>query len=302
MQAMATPSASAALDLSRLPAFQLVEVDYEAERATLLERVRARLAEQNITFDPSQETDPIVILGEEVAYSRILGLQAINDAGKRMTVAFGYGEALDHVAATYYADVGVRRLAGEDDDRLRRRILLAAEARSPGTLGGYEYWALTFGGKLVDAKALNHASGLVAQGDIAVILVGDPADDGPDGEASQVQAVIAGLLDPDIKLGSDNLVIRAATRTEAVLQAVLEVPPGPDAGLFVAEALKSFDAYRARRKRVGARVPVSALHAALSVAGVDRVRLLSPVADIEPAADGVVEFTSVQITTEASLA
>lgn len=298
MAAMAALPASSALDLSRLPAFQLVEVDYEAERSTLLARVQAALADIGVDFDPAQEADPIVILAEEVAYGRFLALQAINDAGKRMTVAFGYDEALDHLAATFYADLGIRRLDGETNDRFRRRILLAANARSPGALRGYEYWALTFGPALSDAKALNHESGLIAPGAVAIILLGDPGAPGALAEAAQVQAVLSGLMDPAVKLGSDQLIIRAASRTPAAIEAVLEIPAGPDATAIVAAAQQSLAKFLAERIRIGARVPVSGLHAALSVAGVTRVRLVQPVGDIVTTADGVVQITAVSISAE----
>lgn len=301
MAAMPAPSASSSLDLSRLPPFQLVEVDYEASLAKLLERVGQRLAARGLEFDPSDETNPIVMLAEEVAYEKILGQQETNDAGNRMTAAYGVGAALDHVAATYYADLGehVLRQAGENDDRYRRRLMLAASARVPGSLLGYMFWALALGPNLRDARALNHTSGLVSPGTIALILLGDADEDGPAGEAAQVSAVIDGLSHPGRKLGTDTLVIRAANRMVSPLEAVLELEgAGPDANLVLQEATRRLETFMLDRRRVGAVVSRSSLSAALTVGGVQRVRFLAPVTDLAPGPDGVVQLSTIQLSTE----
>ena len=163
------------IDLSQLPPLVLVAVDYEAELADLKAKLVARFKANGVDFDVQDlETDPVISLAEEFTDRKVLGLDQINDAGKRLTLASSYGVALDHIAATYYADVGVRRLPApgvvqprpfdlfpgdwESDDRFRRRIQLAPETRTPGTLRGYEYWALTAAPALIDARAFNYAS------------------------------------------------------------------------------------------------------------------------------------------------
>ena len=298
---MPAPSASASLDLSRLPPFQLVAVDYEASLAKLLERIGQRLAARGLEFDPSDETDPIVMLAEEVAYEKILSQQETNDAGNQMTAAYGVGAALDHIAATYYADLGehVLRQAGEKDDRYRRRLMLAASARVPGSLLGYMFWGLALGPNLRDARALNHTSGLVSPGTIALILLGDADDDGPAGEAAQVSAVIDGLNHPGRKLGTDTLEIRAANRMVSPLEAVLELEgAGPDANLVLQEATRGLETFMLERRRVGAVVSRSSLSAALTVGGVQRVRFLAPATDLTPGPDGVVQLSTIQLSTE----
>lgn len=300
MAPMAVLPAAATLDLSRLPAFQLVAVDYEAERAAVLERTRARLEQINVLLDVTDETHPIVILAEEFAYTRTLGLQQMNDGGKRLTVAYGDGPALDHLAATFYADLGddVLRQPGEGDDRYRWRLMLAAGARVPGSLPGYMFWALTRAPKLTDAQALNHASGLVRPGTIAVILLGDPDDAGPAGEAAQVELARAALLDVRHRLGTDTLQIRAASRLDASLNAQLELEgPGPDSTLVLNAAGAKLAAFLKDRRRIGAEVSMTSLAAALTVPGVLRVNFLAPLADLMPAPDQVVRFTSVSLTT-----
>lgn len=304
MAAMAVLPAAASLDLSRLPAFELVGVDYEAEAAALLQRVGTRLAARDIPFDPDDETSPVVILSQEVAYTRVLGLQAMNDGAKRLTVAYGDGVALDHLAASYYADLGdaVLRLSSEPytdagDERYRWRLMLAASARVPGSLPGYMFWALTKAPYLTDVLALNHASGLVPRGDIALILLGDPDDTGPNGEAAQVELARDAFLDVSRKLGTDTLQIRAATRLDAALNLVLELDgPGPDPNLVRSAALAKLQAFLTERRRIGAPLTRTSLGAAVTVGGVLRVRGLPE--DLTPLPDQVVRITSIAVTTE----
>jgi phage-related baseplate assembly protein len=292
------------LDLTRLPAFKLVDVSFEAEVSSLWAGIQTRMAARGISFDADQvESDPVAALVEEVAYRRTLALQDFNDAGKRLVLAYAYGVALDHIAVTFYADVGVQRLESEGydvagDDRFRRRILLAAEARTPGTLRGYEFHALTHGPGLSDALALNHASGLVAPGEIAIILLGGPDLD-EDEETEQVELARAALLDKGVARGSDTLIIRPAQRVIAPVTAVLELAGGPDAALVLQEATRGLQAYAADRRRVGKGYADSGLKAALTVGGVDRVRLVTE-GDVDPGLDGVVELGAVTLTTEAS--
>lgn len=306
MPVMTANPALGALDLSRLPPFRLVEVDYEAERAAMVAGVAQRMAAWGFDFDAAAlESEPAIALIEEVAFRRTLALQAINDAGKRLSVQYAWGAALDSIAATFYADMAVARLASEPDtpagdDRFRRRILLSAEARSPGTLAGYEYWALTFAPHLVDVRAYNHASGLARPGEILIVLLGDAADEGPAGEAAQIALAAAGLRDRAVQLGTDHLVIRAATRTTVAIEAVLELASGPDQALVLQAAVKSLDAYRADRRRVGKVMTISGLHAALTVGAVEKVRLVAPAADVDPGLDGVVDVTAASLSAEAA--
>ena len=297
---------SSSLDLARLPAFKLVDVDYEVERATLIAAIKARFQARGIPYDVDMlETDTAVILAEEFAFRKTLTLGQLNDAGKRFTLVSAYGATLDAIGATYYADIGVQRLivtpadpiAGtpavmETDDRFRRRIQLAPEARTPGTLGGYEYWALTAAPRLTDARALNHASGLVSPGQILIVLLG-----GPD-EAEQIAIAQAFLLNRNVKLATDMVAVRAATRTNAAINAVLEMRPGPSPGLVQTEAEANLTSYLAKRRRIGERITKSSIDAALTVGGVDRVRQNSPVTDIDPGPDGVVQITAKNVTTE----
>lgn len=297
------------LDLSRLPPFRLVAVDYDAETAALKAGVVARFNARGVPYDVDRiETDPAMIWSEEAALRKTETLAAINDAGKRLSLTYGYGEALDHTAATYYADLGLRRLvlreadpvAGtpavmEDDERFKLRILLAPQARTPGTLGGYEYQALTAAPWLSDALALNYASGLCNPGQIIVVVLGrdpdpDPAAARP-AEEEPAQLVLArnAILDRNTKLGSDMVSVRAADRVPVVRGYTLGIRPGPDPALTRAQAASGYGAYLASRRRIGKALAESGEKAALFASGVEYVHpQAGTTGDVVPPATGIV--------------
>lgn len=294
MPAMSTASPlSLPVDLSRLPLLQLVLVDHELERDKLIAGVQARMRAWGYDFDVGRlASDPAIALIEEVAYRRALALQQINDAAKRQTLVHSYGPALDHIAATYYADVGVVRLEGEQDDRFLQRLLLAAHARSVGSLEGYEYWALTLGPGLVDARALNHASGLVERGDIAVIVA---AAAGAPGVEDQVELVRVGLTARGRHQATDVLTVRSAAVHPYDVSAVLLGRPGPDPAPVLVEAQARLRAFAAARRRIGRPLTNSALHAALTVAGVEAVQLSTDMT-LDPGPDGLCELGAVNLS------
>lgn len=291
-----TAALTSALEIGQLPGFDLVTVDYEADLAALKAGVRERMVAYG--FDLASlalESEPMTALLEEVAFRRTVAKQALNDAGRRMTVAFGDGAALDHLAATYYADVGVRRLDGEDDERFRRRILLAAFARTAGTLKGYEFAALTAAPDLADVRALNYASGLFTPGEVGVILLGRSGASA-DGMAAAVEAVRVALLHPQVKHATDTLVVRAAALRQVDVVATLHLVPGPDPTAVLAAAEASLRRFAAARRRVGRAWPLSAIFAALTVTGVEAVELQTPAADEIAAPDAALELGAVSLT------
>lgn len=303
-------AASEQLDLSRLPPFRLVDVDYEAIVASRLASLQARFAAAGIDYDVGMlETDPAVILQQEDAFRQTLDLQALNDAGKRLTVAYGYGPALDHIAATYFADIGVRRMAAvddprpfaeqpddwEDDDRFRRRISLAPEARSPYTPGAYVYAALTTSPLIADAVALNWSTGLVDRGDVCVVILGKAGAD----EAALAEMVGEALRSRPIVALTDNVFVATAPRVDAEISVKLLVRRGPDPAVVREEAIRQINIYRASRYRIGAPLALSGIDSAAHVGGVEIVQRSAPMADISTAPNKVINVTGVTVTTEA---
>lgn len=281
------------LDLSRLAPFTLSTVSYEAILSARMESLKARLAARGVDYDVGTlETDPLGILEQEDAYREFLAHTALNDSALGLTVAYATGSQLDHIAATYYADLGLRRLDGESDERFRARIALAAEARSPGTLGGYEFQALSASLDVRDAVALNYASGILKPGQISVVVAGAPGAD----MAPIVAAVREVVLDRETKAASDDVRVLAATVTSYDVAGTLKIKRGPDSSLVVAEAVARVQAYAASRRKVGAVVRGNGLTAALMAPTVDDVA--GTFEDIDPGPTGIAEIGAVTIDVE----
>ncbi|MEW6016698.1 MAG: baseplate J/gp47 family protein [Pseudomonadota bacterium] len=287
------------LDVSRLPPFELVAADYETILAERLAGLRTRFAAAGVDYDVGQlETDPLVILEQEDAYRELLERQAINDAGRSLTLAYARGAVLDHVAATLFPTVGPRRLPGEADDRFRQRVALAAEAASPGTLGGYEYQALTAHLGVRDALALNHASGLAPPGEIRLQIVCEAGAD----SAEVLAAVRGSVLSRDVALASDVVSVALAEAVAYGVEAVIEIRRGPDPAIVMAEVQARLAAYADSRRRAGRVVALSGLDAALHAPSVERVRRISPIADVDPGPAGVAVLDQVNLQLETPLA
>lgn len=308
-----------ALDLSRLPAFQLVVVDDAAERARMIAGAKARLNAVGLGYDADTlEPDPMVYMLEEVAFRKAETLAQLNDAGKKLMLPYSTGAALDQIAATYYADLGLVRLrigtdakgdpVYESDDRFKLRITLAPQARTPGTLGGYEYWALTAAPLLIDARALNYASGVpgISPGQITVVLYGIAAPTpaqvallGPAcAEAAQVALASATLRDRRVKLGTDQVNIVAAVRVPCHVEAIQYVRTGPTPALVEAAGIAALLAYDAQNRNIAKERTRNNIAAALTVGGVEDIGLLSPAANVDPGPLGVVEMDTPDIRAE----
>lgn len=290
-----TLSYAETLDLSRLPPFSVVHPAFEAILAERLASLAARMVAQGL--DPATlqyESDPLVQLEQEDAYREFLNLQAVNDAARSNSLAFAKGEKLDHIAATFYAHIGVRRLTGEDDARFRRRIALAPEAASPFTPGAYTFAALTVGLDVADARPLNYASGLVQPGEILLSILPAPGVNAAD----LVARVGAALAARPIQALTDTVIVQAAPITVAPVSAVLELSRGPDHNLVEAEARARLAAYAAGRRRIGLRLAPSGISAALHLPAADNLRLLAPTLPVDPGPAGVVELGAVELTIE----
>lgn len=285
------------LDLSRLPPFQLVPIDYEAMLTAHLASLRRRLNDAGIDWDVDMlETDPLVISAEEITYRRMLDLQALNDTAKSLTLAFSYGGYLDHLAATLYPDLALMRLAGETDDRFRRRVALAAEARSEVTPGAYAFKALSSDVRIADARPLNYASGLVPVGHVLVVVLVD------DAHIDVAEGIVAiareAVMARKVRLSSEVITVQAAAPIEQAIAAVLHLRSGADSALVLAEAEKRLAAYLAERRRIGRVLSRSGIMAALHAGGVEWVELTAPSSDVEPGPAEWVHVTSVNVTTE----
>ncbi|MFV0625203.1 baseplate J/gp47 family protein [Sphingomonas sp. ac-8] len=276
---MAAGTAST-LDLSSLPAPDLIELQsFDTILARMVGDVQARLP----SFDATVDSDPAVTVLQVAAYYVQLQCAAINDLARQQMVAFATGANLDHLAAL----VRVRRLevdAGdaargvaptlESDAALRQRIVLAPEGFSvAGPQLAYVYHAKSADGAVRDASATSPAPGEV--------LVSVLARDGDGTAPADLLARVAEVVNSDsVRPLGDLVTVASAEILPFQVEARLVTFTGPDIDLVLAAARRSLDAYLAASRLLGRDITRSGLYAALHVAGVMRVELTSPAADI----------------------
>lgn len=282
MPAATTSSASStAIDLSRIPAPDVVEtLDFEAIYARNVADFTARFP----AFDALLESEPVVKLLQTCAYQEMILRQRVNDAARGVMVAFAKGGDLDQLGAVF----GVTRLeiepadaasetpaVMESDAALRARILLAPDAYSvAGPTAAYVFHALSASGDVADVSATSPAPGEV------VVSVLARAGDGTAPQAL-LDLVEAKVSADTVRPLTDQVIVQGAEIIDFEVDAELLLYPGPDQDLIYATAVASLDDLLTTRRRIGLAINRSAIFAALHVAGVHKVTLTQPAADVE---------------------
>lgn len=296
------------IDLSRVPVPDAIRgLEYEGIVSERITDLLARFEAAGIPFDvEGLETDPAVILQQEDAYRELLQYAAINDAVRAVLLPSSWGTNLDALGAMF----GVARAVVapgnpnaappvppvmESDDRYRRRIQLAPEAfATTGSRDAYAFHALSAHAGVLDVSVLNHTSGELQPGEVAVVILPVSAE-----LTDQiVEAVRNRLMRDDTKPLTDALEIRIAEPVITDITATLRIKRGPDPQVVRAAALARLDAYLARQRRVGETVALSGIYGALQTDDVERVELAAPLADVQPGADEVVTIGTVTLTTK----
>lgn len=265
---MATlPPASLAVDLSRLPAPQVVEaLSFDAIKARNL----AEFQRLYPAHDAIVESDPAMKLLEVFSYREMLMRQNFNERAVSMLLPFAKGADLENLAIFY----GVTRLPGELDEALLRRVLLAPDSFSvAGPEAAYVYHALTADGTISDASAV-----MPEPGHVLVSLLS--ATGSGAANVDQIAAVEAVVTHDAVRPLTDYVTVQSAGIVPYAIHARLRVAYGPDTSLVVATAGAALDDYLASRRKLGRLVSYSGHAGALQVAGVETLELLSPAADI----------------------
>lgn len=272
-----TRFSAVSLDMSRVDQSALFPtLSFEGMLEARLADLKARFEAAGLDYDVGVlETDPAVILQQSSGFRELLVRQGIYDAQKNVLLAFATGPFLDRLGDMH----GTAREEGESDARYRGRIQIAPEKFSnAGTAGGYIANA-------VDASPLVRDVGLsvVNKGtrDVGVELTilssvgtGEPSDE-------LMRAVRSRLYRDDVRLVTDNLMVRPAKIVNYEVEATLHMRAGPDRAVIRANAVAALTKVADTLKRVGGFVPHNALSGVLYVAGVDRVVMTAPQADIQ---------------------
>lgn len=285
------------VDLSTLPAPDVVEaLSFADIRAQMLASLPAE-------FTAIVASDPAIKVLEVAAYREVLLRQRINEAARAVMLAKALGNDLVNLGALF----DVERLVIdpgnpedgvpptlEDIEAYRARIALAPEGYSvAGPTGAYEFHA-----RAADPDVLDVAVSSPAPAEVVVTILSRVGDGAPSPEL--LASVVAAVNDATVRPVGDRVTVTPAETVPFAVTAKLHVLPGPDASVVLSEAQARLDAFLLSRRRIGRAVPVSGILAALHTAGVERVELASPLADVSVAADQAAYCAAPALSVEAS--
>lgn len=274
-------TSATAIDLSRLPAPQIVE---QLDQTVILAALRTDMLARYPDFSAAVESDPVQKLLEVAAYREMMLRAEFNQRARGCLVAFATAGDLDNLGAL----LGAARLeitpadplAGtpaimESDADFRRRIILAPEGYSvAGPEGAYIWHALSADADVIDASATSPTPG-----EVVVTVLSRDGDGTPTPELLDIVEAAVGA--DDVRPLTDHVTVQAPAIVNYVIDAYVETFAGPDSGIVLAEAQARLDAYLISSRRLGRDIVRSAIFAALHIEGVSQVTLTSPAADIE---------------------
>jgi phage-related baseplate assembly protein len=286
------------VDLSKLPTPDVVEtLSFE----TVFNAMLADLIERYPSFSALVESDPAYKLLEVCAYRETILRQRVNDAARAVMLSFAKNSDLDQIAANF----GVTRLlveAGdpeavpptedvyEDDDSLRTRVQLSPEGyTTAGSEGSYVFHGLSADADVKDIQAISPTPGVVT-----VYVLSNIGD----GEASPdlVATVTAALNAENVRPLTDNVTVLSSSIVDYVITAELVLYDGPDSEVVRTAAVEAVTAYAEEQNKIGRDVTLSGLYAALHQAGVQRVNLTAPTANLA-IGDGEASYcTAINVT------
>lgn len=257
------------IDLSKLPAPDVVKpLDFEVELARLKSLVLRDLPDLSETLD--LESEPVTKLLQLMAYESVAMQARINDAAKAAMLAYATDTDLDHKAA----DLGVERLEGENNDRLRRRAQMALEGISvAGPEGAYKFHAMSSHPHVKDAGVDSPSPGVVR-----VTVLSSEGDGTPTPEL--LAAVAQALNAQDVRPLTDTVITQAAQVLTYPVRATLVTYPGPAASSVLQAARAALQAYVQERQQLGHDITRSAIFACLHQPGVQNVQLHAPAQDL----------------------
>ncbi|EHG3080119.1 baseplate assembly protein [Salmonella enterica] len=265
----------------------------------------ARLRELDKQFDALVESDPTFKQGEVNAYQLTLAFQRVNDAVRAVFLASAKKADLDQLGAAFNVKRQVIKPGDplavppvdpelEDDTAFRERIQLSwAQLNTAGARNAYRFHAKSADTDVLDADAYGPETHN-RPGCVDVYVLSRTGD----GTAGQplLDKVSSALNADEIRPLTDYVTVKSATIENYAVTAELEIPEGPDASTVLNNAIDALRSYTILSHRIKTVIPLSAIYAALQQSGVNRVRLISPVADLEAEVGKAPWCTAINVT------
>lgn len=292
-------------DVINLSALAVPDAIVVPDAADIFTRWLARLRELDPEFDALVESDPAYKQGEINAYQLTLAFQRVNDAVRAVFLASARGADLDHIGAAF----NVSRLlitpgdpdavppvdpVYENDDAFRERIQLSwAQLNTAGARNAYRFHAKSADNDILDADAYGpETHGRPGEVDVYILARTGNGEAG----ISLIETVKSKLNADEVRPLTDFVSVKSAAILPYTIEAELEIPDGPDAQPVLQNAIDVVTAYAALSHRINTLVSLDAFYASLRQPGVIRVKLKSPLADMEKEAGAAPWCSAIKVT------
>jgi len=288
------------IDMSKLPPPAVVEVlDFEAEfeslKADMIEAYPAAAATLQL------ESEPLTKWLQRMAYQKVQHKTKSNESALAVMLPYAKGTDLDNIGAWFDTPRLVITPADpdasppveevlEDDESYRERIHLAPHGFTvAGPEKAYVYHARKASGQVLDAWPHSPIPGKV------IVSVLSRTGNGT-ASAELLAQVFQSLGDDETRPMTDWVIVQSAEVIEYEIQATIYTLPGPDPSTVIENAKKAARAYAISMHRVKRTPTHSGIIGVLMVAGVHKVELISPVADVVCDETQAAFCTSVNLT------
>lgn len=291
---------STLIDLASLPAPNVIEtLDFEsllAQNKALFLSLYPQAAETI-----NLESEPITKLLQCWTLREITLRARYNDEARSLLLAYAAGTDLDHIGITYYqearllvtpADTGANPPVAavmESDDNYRYRLSIKPQSYSvAGPRGAYEFHARSASGQIKSVSVSSPIPGTTTVHVLSHTGTGVP-------EAPLLAAVEAALNDEEIRPLSETVIVSPATVIEYTIDLALVLFAGPSGELVLAAVQAALEKFTQQHHQLDADIVLTAIHAAAHVAGVKKVIIASPLADIACAPGEVAYCTGITV-------
>lgn len=300
------------IDLSQLG--RMLVLDTLSSEAIIVQRM-LKFKELWMAHDPplgaaydvdNLEFDPIKINQECGAFGELLLRDRINQAARGLALAYAIGTDLDAIASDY--PVGPR-LAGESDDRYRRRTQASLNALSPhGPAGAYMYFALTADVGLKDVSE----TGIEGTGEVIVTALDNNSiiesrsatgnqvitkyKHEPRPSLARLLAIRAFIQAEYRKAATDILTVAAPIVKDTKYRIQVWLFPPPDKTTVLGLLQTALEKTIEDQRWLGYDHTRMAIFASLKQEGVHTAKILEPADDVFVDQRGIVRVTSIEIT------
>ena len=275
-------------DLSKIPAPDVIEeIDFEKILSARKERFIAEYqtpAERDYWRKVLElESEPVVKLLEECAYSEMLMRQDFNERAKGLMLAYASGSDLDQLAANvdiqrlviteadYTVEPPIQQVL-ESDESLRRRVQGAFETlTTAGSEESYYQHAKSAHGQVADIAVISPSGAVVD-----IVVLSNQAGGVP--SESVIKAVTEAVNAKYRRPTADRVTVKAAQIIEYQINAQIIVYPTPDYEPILENARARMREAVDENFKLGRDVDLSMIYAALRVEGVQSVVISQPAA------------------------